>query len=127
MNGRLAWVTGAGGLLGNYLVKAAPQFAPNWRTRPLTRELDLTDSPAVRRAFETDAPALIIHCAALSKSPDCQRDQFGRVAQAESPKARRPQGHSARLSSTDLVFDGRKEITARTCDQSAWCLRANQG
>ena len=60
MSRRLAWITGAGGLIGNYLVQASPQFAPEWRARPLTRHFDLTDFPAVQRAFETDAPALVI-------------------------------------------------------------------
>jgi dTDP-4-dehydrorhamnose reductase len=41
----------------------------------LTRaELDLEDSDAVRRAFRKDAPQLVIHCAALSNTPHCQRD-----------------------------------------------------
>jgi hypothetical protein len=30
-NRQLAWITGANGLIGNYLVQTAPRFAPRWR------------------------------------------------------------------------------------------------
>jgi dTDP-4-dehydrorhamnose reductase len=111
MSGRLAWITGAGGLVGNYLVQAAPRFAPGWRVRPLTRPLELTDFPAVQRALETDAPALIIHCAALSKSPDCQRDPGrARLLNVEVTRNLTTLARDIPLVffSTDLVFDGRK-------------------
>ena len=53
----LAWITGAGGLLGSYFVRTAPQFAPQWNVRGLTRtELDLLDFGAVRRRFQKEAP-----------------------------------------------------------------------
>ena len=43
-----AWVTGANGLIGNYLVQTAPRFAPRWRVRALTREqFDLLDFETV--------------------------------------------------------------------------------
>jgi dTDP-4-dehydrorhamnose reductase len=73
--------------------------------------LDLTDFSAVERRFRADSPRLIIHCAALSKSPDCQ---------AHPAQARRinveATAHLAALAgevgfiffSTDLVFDGKK-------------------
>lgn len=107
----LAWITGAGGLIGNYLVQTAPQFAPRWRILPLTRQsLDLLDHAAVRAAFERDRPGLVIHCAGLTRSPECQqRPELARRANVEV---------TARLAelaaeipfmffSTDLVFDGR--------------------
>ena len=41
----LAWVTGAGGLIGSHIVRAAATYAPDWRVRGLTRlELDLGDA-----------------------------------------------------------------------------------
>ena len=44
MSERPVWITGAGGLIGNYLVQTAPKFAPPSRVRALTRaELDLED------------------------------------------------------------------------------------
>ena len=109
---QLVWVTGAGGLIGNYLAQTALQFASNWQVRRLTRKnLDLLDFAVVRRAFKKEKPRLIIYCAAMSKSPDCQ---------AQPDLARRVNVEAtARLSelaadipfvffSSDSVFDGRK-------------------
>jgi dTDP-4-dehydrorhamnose reductase len=63
----LAWITGANGLIGNYLVQTAPQFARSWRVRALTRDqLDLLDFATVRREFQKDQPQLVVHCAAVS-------------------------------------------------------------
>jgi len=107
----LAWVTGAGGLIGNYLVQTAPRFAPGWRIRGLTRaQLDLLDFDALGQAFRKDAPQLVLHCAALTQTPACQKNPelarrlnvevTARLAElaAEIPLI---------LFSTDLVFDGR--------------------
>ena len=70
---KLVWITGANGLIGNYLVQTAPRFAPQFTVRALTRaDFDLLDFAAVRRAFRAQRPQLIIHCAAMSRSPDCQ-------------------------------------------------------
>ena len=106
----LAWTTGAAGLIGNYLVQTAPQFAPGWTVQGLTRaQLDLLDFDAVRRAFQEQRPQLVIHCAAVSRSP---------AAQANPDLARRinvdATAHLAGLAkdipfvffSSDLVFDG---------------------
>src|SRR5262245_29325306 len=58
------WITGAGGLIGNYLVQSAANFAKA-RVVGLTRaQLDLTDFKAVRQAFRVQHPQLVIHCAA---------------------------------------------------------------
>lgn len=107
-----AWVTGAGGLIGNYLVQAAPQFAPGWEVRGLTRDqLELTDFAAVARAFREDAPSLVIHCAALSKSPACQADPaLARRLNVEVTTCLTQLAADIPLIffSTDLIFDGRK-------------------
>src|SRR5437773_7750791 len=67
------WITGAGGLIGNYLVQSAARFAPACTIVGLTRDqLDLTDFDAVRRMFGEQRPQLVIHCAGLSRSPACQ-------------------------------------------------------
>jgi len=108
----LVWITGANGLIGNYLVQTAPRFAPRWRVRALTRDrLDLLDFAAVRREFQKDQPQLIIHCAAVSTLAE---------AQANPDLARRVNvdvtallaGLAADIPyvffSSDLVFDGRK-------------------
>ena len=107
-----AWVTGAGGLIGNYLVQTAPQFAPGWVVRGLTRDqLELTDFAAVARAFREDAPSLVIHCAALSKSPACQADPaLARRLNVEVTTCLTQLAADIPLIffSTDLIFDGRK-------------------
>ena len=107
-----AWITGANGLIGNYLVQTAPRFAPHWRVRALTREqLDLLDSDAVRREFQKDQPQLVIHCAAVSTIAATQSNpDLARRVNVDATV------HLAGLAvdipfvffSTDLVFDGRK-------------------
>ena len=108
---RLVWVTGAGGLIGNYLVQIAPRFAPAWRVRGLTRaDLDLLDARAVRRRFEQDAPRLVIHCAALSNTPACQKEpELARRLNIEvtARLAELAADISFIFLSTDMVFDGR--------------------
>ena len=108
----LAWVTGANGLIGNYLVQTAPKSAPAWQIRALTRsDFDLLDSDAVRQAFQKEQPRLVIHCAAMTGIAENQ---------ANPPLARRVNIDITRwlaelaaevrfvFFSTDLVFDGRK-------------------
>ena len=72
---KLAWLTGANGLIGNYLVQTAPQFAARWQVRALTRaDFDLLDFAAVERAFAQEKPQLIIHCAAITVVSDAQKN-----------------------------------------------------
>src|ERR1035438_3515484 len=72
---KLAWITGANGLIGNYLAQTAPRFAPRWRVRALTRaDFDLLDFAAVEREFAKDQPQLVIHCAAITILSDAQRN-----------------------------------------------------
>ncbi len=107
-----AWITGAGGLIGGYLARAAAEYAPQFQARALTRaDFDLTDFSAVERHFRADSPRLIIHCAANSKSTDCQaHPEEARKINVEAT------AHLAALAgesdfiffSSDLVFDGRK-------------------
>ena len=121
-----AWITGARGLIGNYLVacanrshslptpllSSASSGTKRWRARGIARpEVELTDFTAVRKLFEAERPTLMIHCAALSKSPACQADPalarrlnvdvtaFLAELAADIPFF---------LFSTDLVFDGRQ-------------------
>lgn len=109
-----AWITGAGGLIGSHLLRHAGNsgVAPSWNVIGLTREhLDLTDAVAVARRFQSERPQLIIHCAALSRSPDCQRDPG--LARRLNVEVTRTLGELAAeiplvFFSTDLVFDGRK-------------------
>ncbi len=115
---KLVWIIGANGLIGNYLVQAAPRMAPCRRVRALTRDqLDLLDFDAVRREFQKDRPQLVIHCAAVSTIA---------AAQSNPDLARRVNvdvtallaGLAADIPfvffSSDLVFDGRKGNYAET-------------
>jgi dTDP-4-dehydrorhamnose reductase len=111
MDDRPIWVTGAAGLIGRQIMAGAAQGAPGVRTLGLTRaQLDLEDFAAVRTEYRRQRPRLIIHCAALSQSPDCQ---------ANPPLARKLNVEVTALLaelaadiplvffSSDLVFDGR--------------------
>ncbi len=107
----MVWITGAGGLIGNYLAQTAPEFAPGWKVSGLTRaELDLTDPKKVREKFLRENPQLIIHCAALSKSPVCQADPalaWKINVEATNNLAELAADIPFIFFSTDLVFDGR--------------------
>lgn len=109
---KLAWITGANGLIGNCLIQAAPQCAPGWRVRPLMRaDFDLLDFAAAEREFKKDRPQLLIHCAAITAVSDAQKNPaLAWRVNAEATKFLA--GLAAEISfvffSTDLVFDGRK-------------------
>ena len=109
---KLAWITGANGLIGNYLVQTAPHFAPRWRVWALARaDFDLLDFAAVERAFAQDQPQLIIHCAAISTLAGAQKNPtVARRVNVEVTKFLAELAHdlSFVFFSTDLVFDGRK-------------------
>ncbi len=104
------WITGTGGLIGSHLARLAAEFAPGCRVIPLTRaELDLTDFAAARERFRRDAPQLVVHCAALSRSPVCQADPaLARRLNVEVTAALAELAVAIPLVffSTDLVFDG---------------------
>ena len=109
MAGRLIWVTGAGGLIGSHLVAAAPQCAPNVGLLALTRPaLDLTDFSALKAAFLRHPPAVVIHCAALSRSPECQANPaLAHKVNVSVTAALAEMAERLVFFSTDLVFDGR--------------------
>lgn len=108
----LLWVTGAGGLVGHELVSSAQKFGAAWQVRGLTREdLDLLHFRAVTHLFRKERPSAIVHCAAVSRSPVCQKDpEFARRSNVDATR------HLAELAadvpffffSTDLIFDGGK-------------------
>jgi len=109
---KLAWITGAGGLIGNYLVQTAPKLASRWRVRALAREqFDLLDFETVKREFQKDKPQLVIHCAAITAVGEAQKNPaLARRMNVEMTKCLA--GLSSEIQfvffSTDLIFDGRK-------------------
>jgi dTDP-4-dehydrorhamnose reductase len=104
------WITGTGGLIGSRLADLAPSVAPDYTLVSLTRQdLNLTDHDAVARRFEQDSPAVLIHCAAISDSGQCEKDPA--LAQqvnvdATAFLAELFAGRRMVFFSTDLVFDG---------------------
>lgn len=71
----LAIVTGAAGLIGQYLLRSAGRWAPGWDVRGVSRaDLDLTDFHAVRDLVQSLNPRAVIHCAALSRTKECELD-----------------------------------------------------
>jgi len=78
---------------------------------PLERQqLDLEDFSAVRARFRHDHPDLIIHCAALSRSPECQSNP-ARARKLNvtitAVLAELAAQNAFVFFSSDLVFDGR--------------------
>ncbi len=106
-----AIITGAAGLIGQYLVRTARRWAPDWDVRGLTRaDLDLTDHANVERIWQSVKPDAVIHCAALSRTQDCEQNpDLARRINVEVT------AHLAQLScdipfmflSSGEVFDGR--------------------
>ena len=107
----VAWVTGAGGLIGSHLA-GNRELAAQWNVIGLTRpDLDLADAEAVARRFRAESPALVIHCAANSSSVECEKSPaLARVQNVEVTARLAELCSEAQFVflSTDLVFDGRK-------------------
>lgn len=91
-------------------MRSAPQFAPQFRVRGLSRgEVDLLDARAVRRIFDRERPDLIIHCAAQSNNVICEQNP--ELAEKANVGMTRQllelaEDVSFIFFSTDLVFDG---------------------
>jgi len=123
-----ALVTGAGGLIGSYIVREAARYAPGWVVHGLTRaEVDLTDTDAVRHLFSTLKPDLVIHCAALTNTLACEADPLkARRVNVEVTARLCELAAHARLvfMSTDLVFDGRHGNYTETDPVNPLCVYA---
>jgi dTDP-4-dehydrorhamnose reductase len=115
----VAWVTGAGGMIGSYLMRVAPQYARGWEITGLTRsDLDLTDYDAVRQRFQKERPGLVIHCAALTKTPVCQANPalaHKLNVEVTQQLVELAEGIPLFFFSSDMVFDGK----AGNYDESA--------
>ena len=106
----VALITGAAGLIGSYLLRSAGRWAPGWAVEGITRtQLDLTDEAAVLSAFQRYNPQLVIHCAAMSRTKDCEQDP-GRAARinvgASALLSRLAQKSRFIFLSSGEVFDG---------------------
>jgi dTDP-4-dehydrorhamnose reductase len=109
---KVAWITGANGLIGNYLFKTAPKFGSQWQVRALMRDqLDLLDFQSVQREFEKDRPQLIIHCAAISAVSEAQKNPaLAKRINVEAAKFLAELAAEVQFVffSSDMIFDGRK-------------------
>ena len=113
-----AIITGATGLIGQYVVNTAPRWAPGWDVQGLSRaELELTDTSKVDARIRALKPDLLIHCATLSRTKACEQDP----AQARRDNVE-VTAHLAKLSpdipfiflSSGEVFDGKTGWYAET-------------
>ena len=106
-----AIITGAAGLIGQYLVKTASRWAPGWDVLGLSRaELDLTERSNLETRIHALKPNLLIHCAALSRTKDCEQDpeQARRInVEATAHLARLSQDIPFIFLSSGEVFNGR--------------------
>ena len=105
-------VTGASGMLGHDVVRAARYV--NHDVVPLSHEdLDVVDLPAVERAMRSERPDVVVHCAAytdvdgaqddLDSAMTVNADGAGNVAAAAAAV-----GAAVVYPSSDYVFDGSK-------------------
>ncbi len=112
MSQRVIWITGAGGLIGSWLLRTVPGFRSPTETVGTTRaQLDLLRFERVRQEVRRLKPSAIIHCAALSRSPECQANPtLARRLNTELTGLLAELAADVQLVffSTDLVFDGRK-------------------
>ncbi len=106
------WVTGAAGLIGNYVVEQAMQFTSTIEAIPLTRnDVDLRDRARLEALFLDHAPDGIIHCAAIANTGTCESDQqLATAVNVSATKSIARLGAELPLVflSTDIVFDGLK-------------------
>jgi len=117
-----AIITGAAGLIGQYLVRTASRWAPGWDVQGLTRaDLDLTDRANVERTWQSIKPNAVIHCAALSRTKDCEQDpELARRINVEvtARLAQLSQDIPFIFLSSGEVFDGRTGWYGETDEQN---------
>jgi len=106
-----AIITGAAGLIGQYLVKSASRWAPGWDVQGLSHpELELTETSRVESRIHALKPDLLIHCAALSRTKACEQDP-GRAhcinVEVTAHLAQLSQDIPFIFLSSGEVFDGR--------------------
>jgi dTDP-4-dehydrorhamnose reductase len=116
-------VTGAGGMLGRDVVRAALEANHEVAAYPRA-ELDVTDGPGVARVFKRELPGAVVHCAAYTDVDGAEGDP-ARATAVNADGARNVAAAAevvqARViySSTDYVFDGRKGAPYVESDEPA--------
>src|SRR5688572_27524193 len=106
------FITGAAGQLGSAIVG---QFRDCELVRPTSRELDITDGVALRRAVIDAAPDLIVNCAAYNNvdgAEDRPQDAFALNSFAVRTLARAAEDTGATLVhyGSDFIFDGTASV-----------------
>jgi dTDP-4-dehydrorhamnose reductase len=105
-------VTGAAGQLGRDVVRAA-QRAGHEVSGYDRRQLDITESDALKRAVDADRPQVVINCAAYTDVDGAEADPDGAM-EVNAIGAGRVAAAAERASalvvhvSSDYVFDGRR-------------------
>ena len=115
-------VTGAGGLLGGAVVRAATERGHDVCALDRTA-LDVTDAESVQGRLRYEAPAVVMHCAGYTGVDDAEdgpdqammvnRDGTHNVALTAAAI-----GASLMYPSTDYVFDGRSDRPYRPADKT---------
>jgi len=117
-----AIITGAAGLIGNYLVNTASRWASGWDVQGLSRaELELTDTQNLEAQIHALKPDLLIHCAALSRTKACEQnpDEARRInVEATAHLAQLSQGIPFIFLSSGEVFDGKTGWYSETDEPS---------
>ncbi|MDB6054295.1 MAG: putative dTDP-4-dehydrorhamnose reductase [Verrucomicrobiales bacterium] len=102
------WITGTHGLIGSHVLRRLE--AEGIDAFGVSRgELDLGDFQAVEKFFSEKKPAGIIHCAAMSKATECDRDtRLARHINIDLTQLLSELAANIPFTflSTDLVFDG---------------------
>lgn len=104
-------ITGAGGQLGRELLARVP---PEWAVVACTsRDLDISDRPAVERVLSAVRPSAVINTAAFTRVDDAEREASrAHAVNAEGAGnvawGARQSGARLIQVSTDFVFDGKQ-------------------
>lgn len=106
------FITGAAGQLGSAIVA---RFQDCHLVRPTSRELDITDGVALRRAVLDAAPDLIVNCAAYNNVDGAEsrpEEAFALNAFAVRTLARAAEDTAATLVhyGSDFIFDGAASV-----------------
>ncbi|MDE3096363.1 MAG: dTDP-4-dehydrorhamnose reductase [Chloroflexota bacterium] len=118
-------ITGGEGQLARALAAAGRAGGPIGQVISLGRsDLDVTDAARVRRAIADAAPAVVLHCAAMTDTARCEREPDAADAvnaHGTENVARACAAAGARLVaiSTDEVFDGEKGTPYAEDDEPA--------